>query len=38
MVGGGRGGGGMIWEVWRQSTVNKGLDIMQNYIQAISMD
>ena len=33
-----RGGGGMIWEVWRQSTVNKGLDIMQIYIQAISMD
>lgn len=28
----------MIWEVWRQSTVNKGLDIMQIYIQAISMD
>ena len=28
----------MIWEVWRQSTVNRGLDIMQIYIQAISMD
>ena len=28
----------MIWEVWRQSTVNRGLDTMQIYIQAISMD
>ena len=32
------GDGGMIWEVWRQSTVNKCLDIMQIYIQAVSMD
>ena len=32
------GGGEVIWEVWRQSTVSKGLDIMQIYIQAISMD
>ena len=28
----------MIWEVWKENTVNKGLDSMQIYIQAISMD